>query len=145
MCVCLVMESWGWVTQHHCYPGQIYDIHTQALDFFILGDWRSRKMYLSYVVRFSSLCFCSRVACALYYVILYYLYGILFDVEAKNHPTRSGSFNARLAVDYPAYSMVICQVIDKLKLVSILPVSNQTQRLNSAVILHLFYYRMYFN
>ncbi len=27
------------------------------------------------------------------------------------------SFNARLAVDYPAYSMVICQVIDKLKLV----------------------------
>ncbi len=27
------------------------------------------------------------------------------------------SFNARLAVDYPVYSMVICQVIDKLKLV----------------------------
>ncbi len=27
------------------------------------------------------------------------------------------SFHARLAVDYPAYSMVICQVIDKLKLV----------------------------
>ncbi len=26
------------------------------------------------------------------------------------------SFNARLAIDYPAYSMVICQVIDKLKL-----------------------------
>ncbi len=65
------------------------------------------------------------------------------------------SFNARLAVDYPAYCMVICQVIDKLKLVlllicsaifdrmgkndsyfhqlrlvsaSILPASNQTQR-----------------
>ncbi len=32
-------------------------------------------------------------------------------------PLRSAlkSFNARLAVDYPAYSMVICQVIDKLK------------------------------
>ncbi len=27
------------------------------------------------------------------------------------------SFNARLAVDYPSYSMLICQVIDKLKLV----------------------------
>ncbi len=53
----------------------------------------------------------------LYYIILYYLYAILFDVEAKNHPMWSGSFNARLAVDYPAYSMVICQVIDKLKLV----------------------------
>ncbi len=25
------------------------------------------------------------------------------------------SLNARLAVDYPAYSMVICQVIDNLK------------------------------
>ncbi len=80
-------------------------------------------------------------------------------------PPRSAlkSFNARLAVDYPAYSMVICQVIDKLKLVllfaaqyltdwvkitvfrqlrlvstSILPASNQTQRWNSAVRSHLF-------
>ncbi len=47
-------------------------------------------------------------------------------MEAKNRPTRSGggclrevhlkSFNARLTVDYPVYSMVICQVIDRLKL-----------------------------
>ncbi len=45
----------------------------------------------------------------------------MHDVEAKNRPPRSEvhlkSFNARLAVDYPIYSMVICQVIDKLKLV----------------------------
>ncbi len=45
----------------------------------------------------------------------------MHDVEAKNHPTQSEvqlkSFNARQALDYPAYSMVICQVIDKLKLV----------------------------
>ncbi len=45
----------------------------------------------------------------------------MHDVETKNHTMRSGvhlkSFNARLAVDYPAYSMVICQVINKLKLV----------------------------
>ncbi len=74
------------------------------------------------------------------------------------------SVNARLAIDYSAYSMVICQVIDKLKVIllfaaqyltrngenygyfrqlwlvstSILPASNQTQRLNSAVRPHLF-------
>ncbi len=51
----------------------------------------------------------------------------MHDVEAKNRPTRSGgwlpprsalkSFNARLAVYNPAYSMVNCQVKDKLKLV----------------------------
>ncbi len=35
--------------------------------------------------------------------------GCLREVHLK-------SFNARLAVDYPVYSMVICQVIDKLKL-----------------------------
>ncbi len=77
------------------------------------------------------------------------------DVEAKNRPTRSGG----LAIDYPVYSMVICQVIDKLKLVLLfaaqyltewvkmtvifvsygsLAASNQTQRLNSAVRPHLF-------
>ncbi len=38
----------------------------------------------------------------------------MHDVEAKN---LIKSFNAQLAVDYPVYSMVICQVIDKLKLV----------------------------
>ncbi len=74
------------------------------------------------------------------------------------------SVNARLAIDYSAYSMVICQVIDKLKVIllfaaqyltrngkndgyfrqlwlvstSILPASNQTQRLNSVVRPHLF-------
>ncbi len=47
----------------------------------------------------------------------------MHDVEAKNRAKQSlrkvhlKSFNARLAVDYPAYSMVICQVVDKLKLV----------------------------
>ncbi len=88
----------------------------------------------------------------------------MHDLEVKNRPTRSGgwlpprsafkSFNARLAVDYPAYAMVICQVIDKLKLVLLFAAqyltewvkmsyfrqlqlvssaSNQTQRWNSAV------------
>ncbi len=90
----------------------------------------------------------------------------MHNVGAKNRLTRSRvhlkSFNTRLAVDYPTYSMVICQVIDKLKQAllfaalyltewvqmtvmfvsygkfsSILPSSNQTQRLNSAVRLHL--------
>ncbi len=39
--------------------------------------------------------------------------------RAEGCPPRSAfkSFNARLAVDYTAYSMVICQVKDKLKLV----------------------------
>ncbi len=42
----------------------------------------------------------------------------MHDVEAKNRPTWSGeSFKAQLAVDHPAYSMVICKVKDKLKLV----------------------------
>ncbi len=31
------------------------------------------------------------------------------------HVVHLKSFNARLAFDYPVYSMVICQVIDKLK------------------------------
>ncbi len=46
---------------------------------------------------------------------------LMHDVEAKNRPSWSRvhlkSFNAWLAVDFPAYSMVISQVIDKLKLV----------------------------
>jgi len=51
----------------------------------------------------------------------------MHDVEAKKHLTRNGgwlplqsvlkSFNARLVIDYLTNSMVICKVIDKLKLV----------------------------
>ncbi len=43
----------------------------------------------------------------------------MYGVDAKNHPMRSGgllpprsafkSFNAQLAIDYPAYAIVICQ------------------------------------
>ncbi len=95
------------------------------------------------------------------------------DVEAKNRWTQAEggclrkvhlkSFNAQLAVDYPVYAMVICQVIDKLKLVLFFAAqyltewvkmtvifisydslaqhsaaSHQTQRWNSAVRSHLF-------
>ncbi len=39
------------------------------------------------------------------------MYILVLSIDKKK------SFNARLAVDYPVYAMVICQVIDKLKLV----------------------------
>ncbi len=65
-------------------------------------------------------------------------------MEAKNRPTRSGgwlpprrafkSFNARLAVDYPVYAMVICQVIDKLKLVLLIAAQYLTEWVKMTVI-----------
>ncbi len=68
----------------------------------------------------------------------------MHNVEAKNCPTHSSgrlpprsafkSFNAQLAVDYPAYAMVICQVIDKLKLVLLFAVQYLTGRVKMAVI-----------
>ncbi len=62
----------------------------------------------------------------------------MHDVEAKNRPTRSGgalkSFNARLAVDYSVYSMVICQVIDKLKLVLLFAAQYLTEWVKMTVI-----------
>lgn len=42
------------------------------------------------------------------------------------HVVHLKSFNAQLAIDYPAYSMVICQVIDKLKLVLLYVFTLQT-------------------
>ncbi len=39
---------------------------------------------------------------------------LMHDVETLK------SFNAQLAVDYPAYSMVICQVKDKVTLVMLI-------------------------
>ncbi len=53
---------------------------------------------------------------------IYFTIYIYFNMEAKNQhylqvASTNKSFNAQLAVDYPAYSMVICQVLDKLKLV----------------------------
>ncbi len=72
------------------------------------------------------------------------------DFNARRGGKEPPDAKRRLAIDYPAYSMVICQVIDELKLVllfagqylkewvkicylwpvsaSILPDSNQTQR-----------------
>ncbi len=41
---------------------------------------------------------------------------------------------ARLAVDYPAYSMVICQVIDKLKLVLLFAAQYLTKWVKMTVI-----------
>ncbi len=60
----------------------------------------------------------------------------MHDVEAKNHPTQSAfkSFNARLAVDYPTYSMVICQVIDNLKHVLLFAAQYLTEWVKMTVI-----------
>ncbi len=68
----------------------------------------------------------------------------MHDVKAKNRPTLSSgwlpprsalkSFNARLAVDYPTYSMVICQVIDKLKLVLLFAVQYLNEWVKMTVI-----------
>ncbi len=62
----------------------------------------------------------------------------MHDVEAKNRLTRSevhlNSFNARLVVDYPVYSMVICQVIDKLKLVLLFAAQYLTESVKITVI-----------
>ncbi len=68
----------------------------------------------------------------------------MHDMEAKNRLTRSEgwlplqsafkSFNARLAVDYPAYAMVICQVIDKLKLVLLFAAQYLTEWVKMTVI-----------
>ncbi len=44
------------------------------------------------------------------------------------------SYNARLAIDYPAYSMVICQVKDKLKLVLLFAVQYLTEWVKITVI-----------
>ncbi len=52
----------------------------------------------------------------------------------KNRPTRFKSFNARLAVDYPAYAMVFCQVIDKLKLVLLFAAQYLTEWVKMTVI-----------
>jgi len=41
----------------------------------------------------------------------------MHNAEAKNPKPHLKSFNAQQVIDYPTYSMVICQVIDKLKLV----------------------------
>ncbi len=67
----------------------------------------------------------------------------MHDMEAKNRPIAQGgclrevhlkSFNARLAIDYPVYSMVICQVIDKLKLVLLFAAQYLTEWVKMMVI-----------
>ncbi len=59
----------------------------------------------------------------------------MHDMEEKNLPTWSGeSFNAQLAVDHPAYSMVICKVKDKLKLVLLFAVQYLTEWVKMTVI-----------
>ncbi len=50
------------------------------------------------------------------------------------HVVHLKSFNARLAVDYPVYSMVICQVIDKLKLVLLFAAQYLTEWVKMTVI-----------
>ncbi len=61
----------------------------------------------------------------------------MHDVEASGGCLREvhvKSFNARLAIDYPIYSMVICQVIDKLKLVLLFAAQYLTEWVKITVI-----------
>ncbi len=65
---------------------------------------------------------------------------LLIDAICKRFecttPPRSTfkSFNARLAIDYPAYAIVICQVIDKLKLVLLFAAQYLTKWVKMTVI-----------
>ncbi len=58
----------------------------------------------------------------------------MHDVEALPPRSAFKSFNARLAIDNPAYAIVICQVIDKLKLVLLFAAQYLTEWVKMTVI-----------
>ncbi len=63
----------------------------------------------------------------------------MHDVEGGClHKVHLKSFNARLAIDYPAYFMVICQFIDKLKLVLLFAAQYLTEWVKMTERPHLF-------